>query len=382
MSHKTFLAQYWQKKPVLLKKALHPFPDIISPEEVLGMSLDERVESRLIREKGGQTPWETKRGPFKTSLFKKLPPSHWTILVNGVDRFVPSVQALADHFSFIPFWRMDDIMISVAVDQGNVGAHVDNYDVFLVQAHGRREWMIEDKPRLTDDFIPGLPIRLLKKFKPTHRWILEPGDILYLPPRIPHHGIARGDECMTISVGFRAPTHDEILNSLATKALGESSTAVRYSDPNLIPQDPGEISSHSIKQVKKIVSDRLLSDDFIGDWLGGFASETYPDVDLSLHASTINASKLVKTLRAAEAIVRTEGARFAFIKKGRQKIAFYHNGARCDLSARPAELAKLLCNNIAIAPSEVIPYLSDGECKKLLLSLLRSGALVVDARDE
>jgi 50S ribosomal protein L16 3-hydroxylase len=378
MTQKTFLAKYWQKRPVLLKGALVPFPDIITPDEVLGMSLDERVESRLIREKGGSTPWETKRGPFKASLFKKLPPTHWTVLVNGVDRFVPSVQAFADHFSFIPFWRMDDIMISVAVDQGNVGAHVDNYDVFLVQAHGTREWLIEDRPRLTDEFVPGLPIRLLKRFKPTHRWLLEPGDILYLPPRIPHHGIARGNECMTISVGYRAPTHDDILNSLVTKALGESTTPMRYSDPDLTPQQPGEISAGSIAKVKEIVREKLLSDDFIGDWLGSFASETYPDVDLSAQASRISASSLAARVKRSSTLTRTEGARFAFIRKGTKKVTFYHNGESRELSGKPAKLAEMISNSVTIEASLLLPFIKDKGSQSLLLWLLQSGALVLE----
>jgi 50S ribosomal protein L16 3-hydroxylase len=378
MTQETFLKRYWQKRPLLMKKALHPFPDIITPEEVAGMSCDERVESRLIREKGGKSPWELQRGPFKPSMFKKLPSKHWTILVNGVDRFVPSVQRLADEFSFVPFWRMDDIMISYAVDQGNVGAHVDNYDVFLVQAHGKREWLIEDKPRLEDDFVPGLPIRLLKQFKPTHRWVLEPGDILYLPPRVPHHGIAQGDGCMTISVGFRAPTHDDIVNSLVSAALADSDVPVRYSDPDLAPQAPGEISARSIAKVKKIVTDKLLSDDFIANWLGTFATETYPDVELEAQATTVSAKQLAVMLKRPGVVARTEGARFAFIRKGANKVTFFYDSQKIELSKKAATLAELLSNAMAVDASRVRPYLADKESSALLVSLFKAGMLVVD----
>jgi len=136
------------------------------------MTLDKEVESRLIIQGAGKNNWQMRRGPFTAQTFKKLPKKKWTFLVNGVDRFVPSVHALLDEFSFIPFWRVDDIMISYAVDQGNVGAHVGNFDVFFVQAHGKREWMIEDLPVMKDDFLPNFPVLLLKNFKPTHRWIL------------------------------------------------------------------------------------------------------------------------------------------------------------------------------------------------------------------
>jgi 50S ribosomal protein L16 3-hydroxylase len=378
MTQETFLKRYWQKRPLLMKKALCPFPDIITPEEVAGMSCDDRIESRLIREKGGKTPWELQRGPFKPSLFKKLPATHWTILVNGVDRFVPAVQQLAAQFSFVPFWRMDDIMISYAVDQGNVGAHVDNYDVFLVQAHGRREWLIEEEPRLEDDFVPGLPIRLLKKFKPTQRWILEPGDILYLPPRVPHHGIARGDGCMTISVGFRAPTHDDIINSLASAALAQSDLPVRYSDPDLSPQAPGEISAHSLAKIREIVSEKLLSDNFIADWLGSFATETYPDVDLSAQAVRYTEKRLASSLKEARTVVRTEGARFAFIRQGAKRVEFFYGGQKVELSGKSARLAELLSNSMAIEATIVLPYLADPESCRLLLSLFQSGMLAID----
>jgi 50S ribosomal protein L16 3-hydroxylase len=288
------------------------------------------------------------------------------------------VQQLAQQFSFVPFWRMDDIMISYAVDQGNVGAHVDNYDVFLVQAHGRREWLIEDKPRLEDEFVPGLPIRLLKKFSPTHRWILEPGDILYLPPRVPHHGIAQGDGCMTISVGFRAPTHDEIINSVVSNALAQSDSAVRYSDPDLSPQAPGEICPDSIAKVKEIISKKLLSDNLIADWVGSFATETYPDVDLSAHAVRYTSKKLASALSESTAVVRTEGARLAFIREAKNRVIFFYGGQKVELSGKSAKLAELLSNSLTVDADVIAPLLADADCSALLVSLFRAGMLAID----
>lgn len=132
-------------------------------------------------------------------------------------------------------------MISYAVDKGNVGAHVDDFDVFLIQAEGRREWRIEETPQLEDEFRQGLDIKLLKRFKPTKTWVLEPGDMLYLPPRFAHHGIAKGDGCMTISVGFRAPSHTELLTSALGETFEKLDDRKRYSDPDLKLQNPGEI---------------------------------------------------------------------------------------------------------------------------------------------
>lgn len=376
LSQHDFLAKYWQKKPLLMKRALHPFPDIITPDEVAGLACDERVESRLILEKGGKSPWELRRGPFKPSLFSKLPKSHWTILVNGVDRFVPAVNGLLDHFSFIPFWRIDDVMISVAYDKGNVGAHVDNFDVFLVQAHGTREWLIEDRPVLTDDFVPNLPIRLLRKFKPTHRWVLEPGDILYLPPRVPHHGIARGDRCMTISVGFRAPKVHEIMNALVTKALAAGDENVRYSDPDLKPQAPGEISREAIAKIQDLIQRELLSSETIQDWLGTFTTEPYCDVELPKRSRRMTVSKLRTRIAQVDSLSRSEGARLAFIRTGKNSIDFFVNGEKMSLSGRSASLAERLANQVVVPSKDIKAFVSDTRAATLLCSLMEKGIIV------
>jgi 50S ribosomal protein L16 3-hydroxylase len=377
LSQKEFLDRYWQKRPLLMKGALSPFPDLITPEELAGMACDAAVESRLIIEKGGKTPWELRKGPFKPSTFKKLPKKNWTFLVNGVDRFVPAVNALLDDFSFVPFWRMDDVMISYAVEEGNVGAHVDNYDVFLVQAHGTREWMIEDRPVLHDDFVPNLPIRLLKRFKPTHRWLLEPGDILYLPPRFPHHGIARGGDCMTISVGFRSPSIHDILNGVVASGLVNTDESLRYVDPDLRPQAPGEISKDAISRIKADLSEILLSDAVITDWLGHYVTEPYNDVDLRATARKTGPASVEKLLRNANNLVRAEGSRLAYVKAGK-KVSFFDNGRRHELSGKSSELAMLVSDRIVVPTALVRPLIRESGCKQLLAGLLSSGAIVLD----
>lgn len=378
-SQKEFLTKFWQKKPLLMKGAIRPFPDLISPDEVAGLSCDPRIESRLILEKGGKTPWELRRGPFKPSLFSKLPKTHWTILVNGVDRFVPSVNAFLDHFSFIPFWRIDDVMISVAYDKGNVGAHVDNYDVFLVQAHGTREWLIEDRPRLEDNFVPGLPIRLLKKFKPTHRWLLEPGDILYLPPRFPHHGIARGDRCMTVSVGFRAPSIHEIINGIVTDALANTDEALRYGDPELQAQAPGEIAPAAIEKLKGYITKHLASSEQIESWLGRYVTESYCDVELYKRKKSPNTQELRRAINSGSTIIRAEGARCAYVRGAKSgEIRFYANGERLDLTGAAATLASEVADRVIIPADHARSLVRSDSALNLLSSLIRRGLVVVE----
>lgn len=379
LSQREFLAKYWQKKPLLMKKAFNPMPELITPDEVAGLSCDPRIESRLILEKGGKTPWELRRGPFKPSLFSKLPKTHWTILVNGVDRFVPSLNGFLDHFSFVPFWRIDDVMISVAYDKGNVGAHVDNYDVFLVQGAGKREWMIEDRPVLEDDFVPGLPIRLLRKFKPTHRWVLEPGDILYLPPRFPHHGIAQGDRCMTISVGFRAPSINELINGVVTDALAQNDDSIRYGDPELKPQAPGEIPKDTIQKIRGILAKELLSEKRIEDWLGRYVSESYTDVKLEATRKPLSAATLRKQIKEAQAIVRTEGARCVYMQGAKKsEIIFYADGERYELSGIAASIATAIADRVVNPVASLRKQLTDSKALEFLGQMIQRGLVVLE----
>lgn len=377
LSQDEFLSKYWQKRPLLMRGALNPFPDLITPEELAGLTFNDAVESRLIVQGQGRNKWQLKRGPFNAQTFKKLPKKKWTFLVNGVDRFVPSVHSLLDQFSFIPFWRVDDVMISYAVDQGNVGAHVDNFDVFLVQAYGEREWMIEDRPVLQDDFIPNLPIRLLKKFKPTHKWILKPGDILYLPPRFPHHGIARGDRCMTVSVGCRAPSINEIVNGVVSHALTNHDETDRYSDPDLKAQAPGEVSSAAITKIRRAL-ESALSDEVLSDWLGRSITDPYSDVDFAATATKVAPARIASAIKRGAKIVRAEGARLAYVNQSDRLLAFFVNGQRDDLSGRVASLAKELADRIVVPAEVVAPYINDKGCLGLIASLLAGGAIVLE----
>lgn len=183
MTVQTFLKDYWQKKPLIIRQALPDFTNPLTPDELAGLALEEEIESRLVYETPDHSPqWNLKRGPFKESDLIGLPKTHWTLLVQGVDRIVPDVYELLEHFNFIPQWRVDDVMISYAALHGSVGPHYDNYDVFLYQAKGRRLWSLTSKKCHTNNFIQGLELRIMKEFEVEEQFILEEGDMLYLPP--------------------------------------------------------------------------------------------------------------------------------------------------------------------------------------------------------
>ena len=182
ISAEHFLKEYWQKKPLLIRQAFPGFLCPVSPDELAGLALEESVESRLIQEQQGEAHWVLENGPFEESRFGQLPATHWTLLIQQLDAWHEEINALKQHFSFIPNWRIDDIMASYAPQGGSVGPHYDQYDVFLLQAHGHRHWQIG---QMCDEHSPqleGTPLRILKAFEAQADWVLAPGDMLYLPP--------------------------------------------------------------------------------------------------------------------------------------------------------------------------------------------------------
>ena len=268
-----FLSDYWQQRPLLIRNAL-PIADNppLEPDQLAGLALEEWIESRLIN---SQT-WQVEHGPLDPERFTTLPERDWTLLVQAVDLWLPEVAALLDSVDFLPRWQIDDIMVSYAAPGGNVGPHVDNYDVFLLQGLGRRHWQIETTARQHRAASPSSALRLVDDFNADSEWVLEPGDLLYLPPQFAHHGIAL-DPCMTYSIGFRAPSSVEILNDLALELLaGERepdflrTLVSRSGDPIGEPQ-VGAISA----QLKHLLDDKQL----LGDWYARYMSRPkYPDL--------------------------------------------------------------------------------------------------------
>ena len=212
---KTFLTDYWQKKPLVIRDALPCFINPISPDELAGLALEEDIESRIVHETLGTSPlWHLKKGPFSESDFSTLPKTHWTLLVQGLDRIIPEVYELLNHFDFIPQWRIDDVMLSFAALDGSVGPHYDNYDVFLYQAKGQRKWSLTTKNCHTDNYIKNIDLRIMNEFNVEEEFILEEGDMLYLPPHVGHYGISLSEECMTYSFGYRSYQGQELWDSL------------------------------------------------------------------------------------------------------------------------------------------------------------------------
>ncbi len=278
-----FLAEYWQRKPLLIRQALPGFTSPLQADELAGLALEEDIESRLIIESKASPYWSLQCGPFDDDSFQSLPPSHWTLLVQAVDQWVPEVHDLLSHFDFLPQWRVDDIMLSYAADQGSVGPHYDQYDVFLLQGEGQRRWRLGQHCDINTPMLKGPELRIVDNFEQSEEWLLEPGDMLYLPPGLAHWGIAEG-ECMTYSIGFRAPSATELLSDLATELLSQNNAAneLVYRDPSLTKaMAKGAIDEGFIDEVRNLLLRQLDNKEQLAQWFARFmTTRKYPDLEL------------------------------------------------------------------------------------------------------
>jgi 50S ribosomal protein L16 3-hydroxylase len=279
-----FMQTHWQRKPLLIRQAIPGFKPPLGIAELKRMARQDDVASRLIWREQGQ--WQMEQGPF--ARLPKASEPDWTLLVQSVDLHSDAAAELMHRFRFVPDARLDDVMISIATDGGGVGPHFDSYDVFLLQAVGRREWRIGRQRDLSLE--PGLPLKILRRFEPEESYVLEPGDMLYLPPQVAHDGIAQGD-CMTISIGFRAPDQATLargmLEAAAEQVLARAGQPsgpygepalpgprlqARYRDPaqaaTVHPAElPDGLTAAALDAVARVRFDEALAHRFLGCWL-------------------------------------------------------------------------------------------------------------------
>ena len=276
ISAQDFLQQYWQQKPLMVRQALTGYVSPISPDELAGLALEPEVESRLVE--GKLRDWSLRHGPFTEQDFLQLPEQDWTLLVQAVDLWVPQVQQLLERFDFLPPWRLDDVMVSFACPGGSVGPHFDQYDVFLLQVEGRRRWQIGGHCDGNTPLQADCPLRVLQSFSSQQEWLLEPGDMLYLPPGMAHWGVAE-TECLTYSIGFRSPSIADLLGDLAVELMAQGYEA-HYRDPVMSQALTGrEIDPTFVAQAKQQLWQAIDNDDLIGDWFARFmTAPKYPEL--------------------------------------------------------------------------------------------------------
>jgi 50S ribosomal protein L16 3-hydroxylase len=373
-----FLRDYWQQKPLLIRQAIPGYESPIAPDELAGLACLDDVESRIVLEKDGRTPWELRHGPFDEAEFSRLPPSHWTLLVQECNKHVPELALLLEQFSFISNWRIDDVMVSYAAPQGSVGPHVDQYDVFLLQGLGQRRWQINTNKAAHLDFLPDTSLRILQQFDSEQEWILEPGDMLYLPPGVAHYGVAL-DDCMTLSIGFRAPSHYDLLTHFAEDqfaAITDPFRIPRYEDPGLaLAENSGEITQDALRNIAGILQSYTANTDSIRHWFGRFITEPKNDSIPEPEDAFETADQLRERLSDEETVCRSEYARFAYILNDDQTVTLYINGKEYPLAKSDFALATTLCNQRRFDASLITAYLANGILEQYVLDFFNNGYL-------
>jgi 50S ribosomal protein L16 3-hydroxylase len=352
-----------------MRQALPMVASPLPAEELAGLACEPEVESRLVIEHG-TTPWQVKHGPFRESDFTALPSSHWTLLVQDVDKHLPAAAALLEPFAFLPRWRIDDLMISYAADQGSVGPHLDAYDVFLIQTQGTRRWRISTACHEDADLIPGLEIKVLQRFDTEQEWLLHPGDVLYLPPGVAHWGVAEGP-CMTCSVGFRSPSQQELAAGWLQDLLDRSSDTRRYRDPPALPAGlGGEIPASSIATVRQLLAELCdWRDTDLADWFGRFITEPKPQLEPAPAEPELALHDLAARLASGAQLVCHPYARLAF--NGAHGTArLFADGQSFAIEEIPGWMRRL-CNRQSVGAQDV----ADRD-HGLLLELYNQGSLL------
>lgn len=269
ISAQAFLNRYWQKSPYLVRQAFAGTPAPIDGDDLAGLATEADVESRLVT----ANDWQLRHGPFFEDDFAQLPERDWTLLVQAVDQWIPEVAELFEYFRFLPAWRLDDIMVSYAAPGGGVGPHFDQYDVFLIQMEGKREWRIGQDCTENDDRREDTELSILSDFHEQERWVLEPGDMLYIPPGVAHWGTAV-TAGLTFSIGFRAPSTAEVLTDFANYLADQSSEFDRYQDADLQERKhPYELMSVDLDRVQSLLQQATQDRESIQHWFGRYMTE-------------------------------------------------------------------------------------------------------------
>ncbi|MDV5170466.1 cupin domain-containing protein [Photobacterium rosenbergii] len=341
-SFEAFLAEFWQKKPTIIKQGFKDFSDPISPDELAGLAMEEDVDSRYIAKHGDD--WEVKHGPLS---FDNVPEDNWSFVVQAANHWHEGAARLVTPFRQLPNWLFDDLMVSYSAPGGGVGAHIDQYDVFIVQGSGKRRWRVGPKQGNYEEEFGHPALRQIKSFEPIIDEILEPGDILYIPPGFPHDGIAI-ETSMSFSIGFRSPKKQELLSSFADFVIANEVGDVHYHNPDLPARNtPGAILASEFADMEAMMRSLLDHPEMMKQWMGEHLSHSRHELDIIAAEPPWQAAEVYQFLESGEVLKRLGGLR-AFYYPEQPNILFI-NGESYELPEECGTAASYLCDAEAIS---------------------------------
>ena len=368
-----FIADYWQQKPVCIRQAIQLDEPLIGMDELAGLALEAEVESRLIENQGPVEDWQVTHGPLTQADFNKDRDYPWTLLVQGVDCFVPQVHDFLAKFRFLPSWRLDDLMISYATKGAGVGAHYDRYDVFLIQAEGQRQWQIgqicsENSPLMAHD-----QLSLLNNFDVQQEFTLNPGDMLYIPPLVAHNGVATSDACVTYSVGFRSPSHADVLTGFAEQCSLDISADLRLQDQGNVANS-AEISADDIAGLMRLIQAKITPEN-VAQWFGKLSTEAkYPNLDLAEEA--MDQEELASIIADDYGVLRvSEGVRLAYTWQGDGGLTLFVQGEVYPCPPQATDFVQAIANQWLLEVDQLASLIEADAAKAMLLILHNQGYL-------
>ena len=363
-----FLAQYWQKKPLLIRGGFTDFKDPISADELAGLAMEEQIESRLVWQKDGQ--WQAEHGPFED--YSHLGDKDWSLLIQGTDHFDADVAELIRPFRFIPNWRIDDVMVSFATPGGGVGPHVDYYDVFIIQGSGKRHWQVGSNEQLTE-VVAHQALLHVETFDPIIDVELMPGDILYIPPGFPHQGVAI-EPSMSFSVGFRTTSKAHLFSALADHIIDNQLNTDMVIDPyRQVTTKPGLLDQQDFDNLKQSLKEVINDDQKLADFFGQHFSQAKHELDLEPLEDDFSTDELLEVLQNDQQLIRIGGLRSVYLIDALAEGSIYINGEKFMLSETLSPALQLFADHSELSYQQLAPWLKQPEFVTFVSQLINAG---------
>ena len=375
-----FLKEYWQKKPLLIKGAFKNFTDPIDANELAGLAMENEIESRIIANQNNK--WQVEQGPFES--FDKFGEQNWTLLVQAVNNWSRKTQTLLAAVDFIPKWRIDDVMVSFSTPNGGVGAHFDQYDVFIIQGEGRRRWKVGAPDSSLKQLLPHPDLKQVSDFVPVIDEITEAGDLLYIPPNHPHNGVSI-ENSMNFSIGFQAPNNQELWSSFADKLIDENLGETRFPDKDrLLTESPEQLLHADIAKLKAFMQAQLDDDSLFTPFIGKYLTQNHHALEILIPVSPITQEKLTDILSEPEnTLVPVSGIKSLIVpfqqEHEQEQTSFLCiNGESFLIDKETIELATYLTKPHILTTKQVKSLMYCLKNKQLLTSVLNMGFWYVE----
>ncbi len=364
-----FLKEYWQKKPLLIKQAIANFKGTIAADELAGLAMEQEIESRIIAQNNDDS-WLVEHGPFES--FEKFGENNWTLLVQAVNNWSRETDQLISLFNFIPRWRIDDVMVSFSTPQGGVGAHLDQYDVFILQGEGKRRWQVGAPDASLQTLIPHPDLKQVSDFTPVIDEITEAGDLLYIPPNHPHNGVSL-ENSLNYSIGFQAPNSQDLWSAFADKLIDEELGEQRFSDKDRIPtSQPTVLSATDVNDIKSFMLEKMADETFFSEYISGFLTQSHHTLELLIPMEPFTIEQVLEFVENDEIqFAPVSGIKSLVCNVPEQNL--FINGEKFQLFDETRELGEILATNQTLTTQKAKSFTSCLKNSQLLTSILNKG---------